>query len=285
MEGLEVLNVIAAMVLVAQDLLIITSEVAWRLAATIAGAALILAAAIRVAAGGGGIVPYVIQWIIGTGLVLGLLAFWPTIMVESFNTADEIARLFGADGITALDVIARGYAVFARVVGSGITGSIWNALNPAYYSSIVIAFFILLVHVFLSLIMAAAILQFWIGGAALPILIPFVFVNGLSGLGFSVVVFVATSVVRLIVLSLILTIGQDTILDVLVPDADSLVTLLDLVTALLGALVILYLAWQASSWATTIARGSIGGTGITGLAVAALTGGAARGGGSAPPRR
>jgi len=278
MEGLAVLNIVEAMILTAQDIMVQMADVGWRLGATIATASLLFGLAIRVAAGGGGVVPAVVAWIITTGLVLGALSFWPLLMQESFNTANEVSALFGGGGITALDVIARGYGLFARVFEAGVQGAIWNPVNYLmYFLMLIQALFILLIHTFLSLIVAASILQFWIGGAALPIIIPFALISGLQGLGFQAFVFVAAAVLRLIVISIIITVGQDAVLDIIVPDAGGVLTLIDLVAAGLAGLVVLYLAWQASSWATTIARGAAGGTGITGLVTTAVTAGAVRG--------
>ena len=130
----------------------------------------------------------------------------------------------------------------------------------------------------MSFIVAAAILQFWIGAAAVGIVVPFALVrSGLGSIGYQAMAFIVSCVVRLIAISAIMAFGDELATSVMIPDAGAPITFLQLAAADLTVGLVAFLAWKASSWASQIARASPGGTGVTALVSAAVVG-AGRGG-------
>ena len=123
----------------------------------------------------------------------------------------------------------------------------------------ILGFILLLIHAFLSLIVASAIFPLWLGGAALAIILPLSlwlrsgrhWVRGdrLCGGGGAAVDRHLGDRGR----------GGDVFLDIAIPDAGGFLTLTDLAAAVLATLVVTYLAWKASSWASSIARAAPGG--------------------------
>lgn len=263
---MEALDIVGQLIAAAQAAMALIAEISLQFGATIAVIALLFGMAVRVAGGGEGATAGVVSWIIHAGLVLGAIQFWPEIMDASFQVADQIAMTIGGAGIGALDVLQRGFDVFSAVVSNGISGSIWNPGNYAMYALIVfLALVLLAIHALLSLIVAASILQFWIGGAVMVLVIPFALVVGLQGVGFQALAFVIAAVVRMIVIAVIVAIGGDVFLDIVIPDEGSVLTLTDLGAAFLATFIVTGIALMASTWASVIARAAPGSTGITGM--------------------
>ncbi|MCU0894449.1 MAG: hypothetical protein MUD06_09010 [Rhodospirillales bacterium] len=279
MEGLDVLNIVAQLVDLAKAAMSVVSTAAVPFALTIAFAVFLFSLGIRLAQGAEGISGGVIEWIVHTGLVVGAVTFWPLVVEESYNTAQEVSVLISGHGISGLDIVQRGYDLFIRVVEHGVSGAVWNPLNwTPYLVMVVLAFVLFLVHILLSFIVAAAVLQFWIGAAAVGIVVPFALVrSGLGSIGYQAMAFIIACVVRLIAISAIMAFGDELATSVMIPDAGAPLTLLEIAAADLTVGLVAFLAWKASSWASQIARASPGGTGVTALVSAAVVG-AGRGG-------
>jgi hypothetical protein len=279
MEGLDVLNIVAQLVDLARAAMSVVSTAAVPFALTIAFAVFLFSLGIRLAQGAEGISGGVIEWIVHTGLIVGAVSFWPLVVEESYNTAQEVSVLISGHGISGLDIIQRGYDLFIRVVEHGVSGAVWNPLNwTPYLIMVVLAFVLFLAHILLSFIVAAAVLQFWIGAVAVGIVVPFALVrSGLGSIGYQAMAFIVSCVVRLIAISAIMAFGDELATSVMIPGAGEAVTLLDLAAADLTVGLVAFLAWKASSWASQIARASPGGTGVTALVSAAVMG-AGRGG-------
>lgn len=279
MEGLDVLNIVAQLVDLARAAMSVVSTAAVPFALTIAFAVFLFSLGIRLAQGAEGVSGGVIEWIVHTGLIVGAVTFWPLVVEESYNTAQEVSVLISGHGISGLDIIHRGYDLFIRVVEHGVSGSIWNPGNWLLYPVvIVLALVLFIVHILLSFIVAAAILQFWIGAAAVGIVVPFALVrSGLGSIGYQAMAFIVSCVVRLIAISAIMAFGDELATSVMIPDAGAPITFLQLAAADLTVGLVAFLAWKASSWASQIARAAPGGTGVTALVSAAVVG-AGRGG-------
>ena len=279
MEGLDVLNIVAQLVDLAKAAMSVVSTAAVPLALTIAFAVFLFSFGIRLAQGAEGVTGGVIEWIVHTGLIVGAITFWPLVVEESYNTAQEVSVLISGHGISGLDIIQRGYDLFIRVIEHGVSGSIWVPKNfTLYITMVVLAFVLFVVHILLSFVVTAAILQFWIGSVAVGIVVPFALVrSGLGSIGYQAMAFIISCVVRLIAISAIMAFGDELATSVMIPDAGAAITLLDLAAADLAVGLVAFLAWKASSWASQIARASPGGTGVTALVSAAVVG-AGRGG-------
>lgn len=274
---MESLSILGELIAAAQSAMAEISDVGLKLAATLGVISLTIALATVIAGGAGGVLGTIVSYIVIVGLVCAAVATWPAIMTASFETADQIASTIGAGGINAIDVIQRGFDVLARIVNNGIQGSVWNPVNTVMYLfTISMGLGLLFWHFILSLSVALSILQFWIGGAVMPIIIPFALVGGLSGVGFGAFAFVIASVVRMIVIAVIVAIGGDVFLDMVIADAGEVLTFGDLGASFVSAGVVAYLAWKAGSWASSIARAAPGGTGVTGML--GMAAGAALGG-------
>jgi hypothetical protein len=257
---------------------------ALRLAATIGTITLLAGLAVRIATGSGNAVAYAVEKIIQVGLIATGIVSLPAILQAAFDTADIIAQLVGAGGIGALDVVARGFSLFARVVNAGIQGSIFNPMNLVMYIAMVLlGFFMLVAHVVISWVVATRIIQLWLGGVALAIVVPFALVPGLSGIGFTTFAFFLSAMVGLIVVAAIVGFGGDVFLDLAIPDGGAAMTLEELGGATLTVGLFAFLTFAASAMANAIARGASGGTGAMGVLTAAGGAGMAamRGGGAA----
>ena len=278
MDGLDVLNIVAQLVDLAKAAMSVVSTAAVPFALTIAFAVFLFSLGIRLAQGAEGVSGGVIEWIVHTGLIVGAVTFWPLVVEESYNTAQEVSVLISGHGISGLDIIQRGYDLFIRVVEHGASGGIWSGNWIIYPLMVVLAGVLFLVHILLSFIVAAAILQFWIGAAAVGIVVPFALVrSGLGSIGYQAMAFIVSCVVRLIAISAIMAFGDELATSVMIPDAGSPITLFQIAAAELTVGLVAFLAWRASSWASQIARASPGGTGVTALVSAAVVG-AGRGG-------
>lgn len=279
MEGLDVLNIVAELVNLAKTAMTAVSTAAVPFALTIAFAVFLFSLGIRLAQGAEGISGGVIEWIVQTGLIVGAVTFWPLVVEESYNTAQEVSVLISGHGISGLDIVQRGYDLFIRVVEHGVSGAVWNPLNWApYLIMVVLALVLFVVHILLSFIVAAAVLQFWIGAAAVGIVVPFALVrSGLGSIGYQAMAFIVSCVVRLIAISAIMAFGDELATSVMIPGEGEALTLLEIAAADLTVGLVAFLAWKASSWASQIARASPGGTGVTALVSAAVLG-AGRGG-------
>ena len=138
MEGLDVLNIVAQLVDLARAAMSVVSTAAVPFALTIAFAVFLFSLGIRLAQGAEGISGGVIEWIVHTGLIVGAVTFWPLVVEESYNTAQEVSVLISGHGISGLDIIQRGYDLFIRVVEHGVSGAIWNPVIGLLYPLIMV---------------------------------------------------------------------------------------------------------------------------------------------------
>ena len=282
MEGLNALDVVGELIRLAREGMVVVQDIAFRLGATIATISLLFALAVRIGGGASGAAAMILQWIISTGILVGgALTFWPVIMDRTMETAQAIAGAFGGP-ISAIDVIEKGYNIFARVIDNGIQGSIWNPVNIVqYFLAISAGIGLMLLHAALSLIYASAVISFWVGGAILPILIPVAMISGPSGVGMGVFAFVIAAMVRIISLGVIIGVGGGMVENTIVPGPGEEQTLFDLGAAVLSMLVMVYLAFIASSWASAFARLASPTSSLTGLISTVAVGGTALASGAA----
>jgi hypothetical protein len=278
------LDILSTLIAEAQGFLQVVADVGWRLGAGIASITLLLGLSVRMAGGAQGTIGYVLGWIVQSGLVLGAISFWPLVADESFNTAEEIVQMTTGAELSALDVLERGFDWYARVWEHAMAGSVWNLLQSLLMALSLgaAAFLVLGAHVVVSLVLAASILQFWIGAAIMPLAIHFFFVPGLQGIGGQAFAFMIAATIRLIFLGVIIGAVREVFLDLALPDFQTTATITDVFAAGLASIVAGYLAWVSSTWASVLTRGSVGSTSVTSiLASAALLGAGARGTGMA----
>jgi TrbL/VirB6 plasmid conjugal transfer protein len=279
------LDILSALIAQAQSFLDVVADVGLRLGSAIATIALLLGLSIRIAGGAQGTVGHVLSWIIQTGLILGALSFWPRIASESFATAEEIVRMTTGAELSALDVLERGFDWHARIWEHAMAGSIWIIVQSLFaaMSMGTAALLVLGAHIVVSLVLAASILQFWLGAAILPLAIPFFFVPGLQGIGGQAFAFMVAATLRLIFLGVIIGAIREVFLDIALPDFQETITVTDVFAAGLASVVAGYLAWVSSTWASVLTRGAVGSTSVTSiLASAAILGAGVRGTGIAP---
>jgi hypothetical protein len=280
---LDSLDVVTQILAAANAALPDVAALALRLAATIGTIVLLGGLAVRVATGSGNAVAYAVQMIIHVGLIAASIVALPAIIQATFDMADLIAELLGAGGIGALDVVARGFSLFARVVNAGIQGSIFNPMNfVMYIAMVLLGFLMLAAHVIISWVVATRIIQLFLGGVALAIVVPFALVPGLSGIGYTTFAFFLSAMVGLIVVAAIVGFGGDVFLDLALPDGGAAMSLEELGGAVLTVGLFAFLTFAASAMANAIARGASGGTGALGTLSAASAAGlsAFRGGGT-----
>lgn len=271
----SLLDIVTPLRMQAMEVMTLTAQIGWRLGVIISSAGIILAVSIRIAGGGGGIVPMVVTWIISTGLVLGAVSYWPAIMQESFSTASEVASMMGGSGIQTLDVLERGADQFNRLFRA--SAAQLSIMSPESWAVAVqmnvLGLWILLMHVATSLVLAGAILEFWIVGALLPLILPFALVSGMQTLGMGALVWAAGMTMRLILIAVVLSVTTDLIGQQIVPGPSEEPDVTRSVGATLAATVGAFLVWQAASWGRGVIQSAAGANSITALASQAVSGG------------
>lgn len=269
----SILDVVTPLRMQAMEAMTLTATIGWRLGVIIASIGIILAVSLRIAGGGGGIIPMVVAWIVTTGLVLGAVSFWPAIMQECFNTATEISTAIGGSGIQLVDVIERGADQFNRLfqaAGAQLTLMDWQSF-PVAVQLILVGVWLFAMHVVTAFIFAAAILEFWLVGAILPIVLPLALVQGLQSVGFGALVWVAGMTLRLVFIALVLASSTDLINEWTVPAMTEEPDVTLTITAAIAATVGAFLVWQASSWGRSVIQAASGASSIAGLTAQAIS--------------
>lgn len=268
------LDMMTPLIIEAKEAMTTTSLIAWRLGVVIASIGVIFGISVRIAGGGGGIIPAIVGWLITTGLVLGAISFWPAIMQESFNTASEVSGMIGGSGIQVMDVLERGANLASRVVdaaraqasltdmGSWLTGM--HMLGHAAW--------IWLMHFIASFAVAGAILEFWLVGAVLPLLLPFTMVMGMQGIGFAALIWTAGMTLRLVLIAMILAAATDMLAGYIIPGPNEEHFLVQYLASDAAAAFAAFLVWQTSVWGKSVIQAAAGADSIFGLAGQALSG-------------
>ncbi|WGF91090.1 hypothetical protein [Marinivivus vitaminiproducens] len=253
----------------------LTSQIGWRLGVVIASVGVILAISLRIAGGGGGIAPMLVGWIITTGLVLGAVSFWPAIMQESFNTANEVSTLIGGSGVQMLDVLERGADQFSRTVRAAAAQmSLWPQSWIVAGQMVVLGVWIFLMHIATSLVLAAAILEFWLVGALLPLILPLALITGMQGVGLGALIWAAGMTIRLVLIAMVLAATTDLVAETIIPAPTEEPDITLYYIAVVAATVGTFLVWQTASWGRNVIQASAGASSITALASQAISGGA-----------
>ena len=259
-------DALGVIIATAQNAMATMAAIGQRLAAVLWSITVLLTLSVMIAGGATGGLAYIIRAIIWGGIVVGGLALWPTVVSESYATIQEASVAISGRDLNALEVARRGWDIFMRTYDHGFTWQNimpWNAVPAAMI--VLAGLGIAVIFAALSLVIAVAIVQFFIGAVVAPLVIPFILAGPLAGFGMTLVGFILSSVVYLTALSVIISLGEAVFLDAAIPGPDEALTFGDLGAVAVASAVVLFLAWRGSSFAAQITRGASGGTGMTGI--------------------
>jgi type IV secretory pathway TrbL component len=260
----------------------VTAEIGRELAAIFWSTSVLFTLSVMIAGGASGVAAYIIRAVIWGGIVIGGLMLWPTVVEELWASLNELSVWISGSEFNPLATAERGFDLLKRTTDQAMS---WNLLLPWNWPTAIMIIGagvgIQAIFLFLSLVLAFGILQFFLMAGVAPLMIPFVLAGPLSGFGMTLVGGMLSSLVYLASLSVIITVGEAAFTEATIASHDEVLTFDDMWNVTLASLAVLLLAWRGSAWAANITRGASGGTGLTGI-FGTLAGMAlARGGGAA----
>jgi hypothetical protein len=260
-------DVLQSIIEACRQAMAVTAEIGRELAAVFWSMAVLFTLSVMIAGGASGTMAYIIRAIIWGGIVIGGLMLWPTVVVdELWASVHEISMWISGRELNPVATAERGWDLFLRAYDAGVTWQMvlpWNW--PAASAILGAGLGVAVIFLGLALLLAIAIIQFFIGAAIAPLMIPFVLAGPLAGFGYTLVGFMLSSLVYLATMSVIITVGESVFIDATLPGPDEILMIGDLGKVAAASLVVFFLAWKASSWAAQITRGASGGTGLTGI--------------------